>query len=64
MRLYKQSANMSAFRGELNKVGRDDMISLDSDTSAEIVANLKRRFQSSIIYTNIGSVVISVNPVC
>lgn len=53
---------MSVFRGELNKVGRDDMISLEADDNAAIMDNLKKRFQSNIIYTSIGSVVISINP--
>jgi myosin-1 len=56
------SFEMSVFRGELNKVGRDDMITLDASDNAAIVDNLKRRFDSSIIYTNIGAVVISLNP--
>ena len=53
---------MSAFRGELNRIGQDDMITLSSSDDNAIVDNLKKRLKGSIIYTAIGSVQISVNP--
>jgi hypothetical protein len=53
---------MSAFSGERDKVGRDDMVEASISSDAEILANLKKRLASSIIFTSIGSVILSVNP--
>jgi len=41
---------MAAFRGERDLVGRDDMVTLSNLTEAELVANLKKRYTSGIIY--------------
>lgn len=53
---------MSAFKGELDRVGRDDMVASHIDNDEAIVANLKKRLGSSVIFTAIGSVILSVNP--
>jgi hypothetical protein len=53
---------MSAFSGERDKVGKDDMVAASISSDEEILANLKKRLNSSIIFTSIGSVILSVNP--
>eukprot|EP01102_Stenamoeba_stenopodia_P000528 TRINITY_DN1051_c0_g1_i3.p1 TRINITY_DN1051_c0_g1~~TRINITY_DN1051_c0_g1_i3.p1 ORF type:complete len:171 (-),score=32.11 TRINITY_DN1051_c0_g1_i3:29-541(-) len=53
---------MAALRGERDLVGRDDMVTLSSLTEAEMVANIKKRYAASVIYTSIGAVLISLNP--
>jgi myosin-1 len=53
---------MSAFKGELDRVGRDDMVASAIDNDADICANLKKRLGAGIIFTAIGSVILSVNP--
>lgn len=53
---------MAALRGDRDKVGRDDMTTLTAVSETDIVNNLRQRYQSSIIYTSIGSVLISINP--
>ncbi|EFA78349.1 myosin IC [Heterostelium album PN500] len=42
--------------------GLDDMTLLSKVTNDQILENLKKRFEKDIIYTNIGDVLISVNP--
>lgn len=63
-------------RGEKDKVGRDDMVTLSSITEEEMLSNLKKRYADGMIYvyisawfwinvifqTCIGSVLISLNP--
>eukprot|EP01114_Cavostelium_apophysatum_P015638 TRINITY_DN4304_c0_g1_i2.p1 TRINITY_DN4304_c0_g1~~TRINITY_DN4304_c0_g1_i2.p1 ORF type:complete len:821 (-),score=179.67 TRINITY_DN4304_c0_g1_i2:123-2585(-) len=51
-----------ALRGERDKVGRDDMVTLTDVSDREIIANLKKRYMEGVIYTSIGSVLISLNP--
>jgi hypothetical protein len=53
---------MSAFSGERDRVGKDDMVAASISSDEEILANLKKRLNSSIIFTSIGSVILSVNP--
>lgn len=44
------------------KEGVDDLVLLPKITEDQIVDNLKRRYGVDLIYTNIGPVLISVNP--
>jgi hypothetical protein len=43
-------------------IGLQDMVLLDEISEKKILDNLGERFKSGVIYTYIGSVVISVNP--
>lgn len=43
-------------------VGLQDMVLIDELDEKFILKNLHQRFQQGVIYTYIGSVVISVNP--
>eukprot|EP01111_Echinosteliopsis_oligospora_P014908 TRINITY_DN5735_c0_g1_i1.p1 TRINITY_DN5735_c0_g1~~TRINITY_DN5735_c0_g1_i1.p1 ORF type:complete len:806 (-),score=234.13 TRINITY_DN5735_c0_g1_i1:55-2472(-) len=49
-------------KGERDKVGRDDMVTLAGVSEGEIMSNLKTRYQDGVIYTSIGAVLISINP--
>jgi len=42
--------------------GVDDLVLMPKITEADIVANLEKRYYIDLIYTNIGPVLISVNP--
>eukprot|EP01133_Synstelium_polycarpum_P004330 gene4330-5057_t len=44
------------------KQGTDDLVMLPKISEDEIVENLKKRYMNDFIYTNIGPVLISVNP--
>ncbi|KAH9256360.1 hypothetical protein BASA81_005593 [Batrachochytrium salamandrivorans] len=46
----------------LEKGKVDDLILLDEVSEAAIVNNIRARFQSDLIYTSIGSVLVSMNP--
>lgn len=46
----------------MSQSGLDDMTLLSKLTNEQIMQNLKERFDNGIIYTNIGEVLISVNP--
>ncbi|ELR21237.1 myosin1, putative [Acanthamoeba castellanii str. Neff] len=55
--------------GELAKVAKsvldksvDDLVQMDDINEAMIVHNLRKRFKNDQIYTNIGTILISVNP--
>lgn len=65
------------FRGETNfvvkstqkktgknfqKQGVDDLVMLPKVNEESVVENIKKRYMNDIIYTNIGPVLISVNP--
>ena len=43
-------------------VGLQDMVLIDKMDEKCIINNLKIRFQQGVVYTYIGSVVISINP--
>ncbi|KAN0022743.1 hypothetical protein ACTFIU_005479 [Dictyostelium citrinum] len=47
---------------QMKNEGLDDMTLLSKVTNDQILDNLKKRFEKDIIYTNIGDVLISVNP--
>jgi len=42
--------------------GVDDLVMLPKVTEENVIENLKKRYMNDIIYTNIGPVLISVNP--
>jgi len=46
----------------MKQEGLDDMTLLSKVTNEEIAGNLKLRYEKDIIYTNIGQVLISLNP--
>jgi myosin-1 len=46
----------------LNIVKLDNLVMMDSITEAEVVSVLKARFLAEEIYTNIGSVLVALNP--
>ncbi|KAM6965470.1 unconventional myosin-Ih [Aplochiton taeniatus] len=45
-----------------NKVGIQDFVLLDETTEAAVLDNLKKRFNRDLIYTYIGTLLVSVNP--
>ncbi|CAL8348032.1 unnamed protein product [Lota lota] len=45
-----------------DKVGIQDFVLLDETTEAAFMDNLKKRFNKDLIYTYIGTLVVSVNP--
>mmetsp|Transcript_21147 Transcript_21147/g.82083 ORF Transcript_21147/g.82083 Transcript_21147/m.82083 type:complete len:1100 (-) Transcript_21147:145-3444(-) len=51
-----------AWKDVMSQSGLDDMTLLSKLTNEQIMQNLKERFENGIIYTNIGDVLISVNP--
>lgn len=51
-----------AWKDVMNQSGLDDMTLLSKLTNEQISQNLKERFDNGIIYTNIGDVLISMNP--
>ncbi|KAL6042070.1 Myosin motor domain-containing protein, partial [Balamuthia mandrillaris] len=46
----------------LQQVGVPDMITMDDLSEETILQNLKLRYERSLIYTNTGSILVSVNP--
>uniref|UniRef100_A0A8U7N5V6 Myosin IH n=1 Tax=Corvus moneduloides TaxID=1196302 RepID=A0A8U7N5V6_CORMO len=56
-------ANMEGALIARDKVGVQDFVLLDSHTSeAAFLNNLRKRYQENLIYTYIGSLLVSVNP--
>jgi len=53
---------MVDFENERDRVGVDDLVMLDDLSESSIVENLRKRYSKGIIYTSIGSVLISLNP--
>jgi len=51
-----------AWKDVMNQTGLDDMTLLSKLTNEQIMENLKERFENAVIYTNIGDVLISLNP--
>lgn len=39
-------------RGEKDKVGRDDMVTLASITEEEMIGNLRKRYSEGVIYVS------------
>eukprot|EP01095_Lingulamoeba_sp_RSL-Kostka_P006267 TRINITY_DN195_c0_g1_i1.p1 TRINITY_DN195_c0_g1~~TRINITY_DN195_c0_g1_i1.p1 ORF type:complete len:1110 (+),score=492.52 TRINITY_DN195_c0_g1_i1:3702-7031(+) len=54
--------NQPAWKDVMAQSGLDDMTLLSKVSNDQIMENLKERFYNGIIYTNIGDVLISVNP--
>src|SRR3989338_506265 len=53
---------MSAFRALFNNSGVDDLVMISSPSNGEITTQLETRLMRDFIYTNIGEVLVSVNP--
>ncbi|KAM9744048.1 LOW QUALITY PROTEIN: unconventional myosin-Ih [Menidia menidia] len=45
-----------------DRVGIQDFVLLDETTEAAFISNLKKRFSKDLIYTYIGTLLVSVNP--
>ncbi|XP_037536368.1 unconventional myosin-Ih [Nematolebias whitei] len=45
-----------------DRVGIQDFVLLDETTEAAVISNLKKRFNKDLIYTYIGTLLVSVNP--
>ncbi|XP_027890197.1 unconventional myosin-Ih isoform X1 [Xiphophorus couchianus] len=45
-----------------DRVGIQDFVLLDETTEVAIISNLKKRFSKDLIYTYIGTLIVSVNP--
>ncbi|XP_012718841.2 unconventional myosin-Ih [Fundulus heteroclitus] len=45
-----------------DRVGIQDFVLLDETTEVAVVSNLKKRFSKDLIYTYIGTLLVSVNP--
>ncbi|MED6259308.1 Unconventional myosin-Ih [Ataeniobius toweri] len=45
-----------------DRVGIQDFVLLDETTEVAVVSNLKKRFTKDLIYTYIGTLLVSVNP--
>ncbi|XP_029960506.1 unconventional myosin-Ih [Salarias fasciatus] len=45
-----------------DRVGIQDFVLLDETTEAAFLSNLKKRFSNDLIYTYIGTLIVSVNP--
>lgn len=50
------------FQSKKGQNGVDDMVMLPKIDESSLVDNLKKRYDSDAIYTNIGPVLLSVNP--
>tara|TARA_B100000768_G_C11068362_1_gene285463 strand:+ start:87 stop:338 length:252 start_codon:yes stop_codon:yes gene_type:complete len=49
-------------RRVFDKAKIDDLVLLNNISEDEILGTLRRRFESDLIYTTIGPVLLSVNP--
>ncbi|MEQ2291817.1 hypothetical protein AMECASPLE_016809 [Ameca splendens] len=45
-----------------DRVGIQDFVLLDETTEVAVISNLKKRFTKDLIYTYIGTLLVSVNP--
>uniref|UniRef100_A0A3Q3B9E4 Myosin IHa n=1 Tax=Kryptolebias marmoratus TaxID=37003 RepID=A0A3Q3B9E4_KRYMA len=45
-----------------DRVGIQDFVLLDETTEAAVISNLKKRFSKDLIYTYIGTLLVSINP--
>ncbi|XP_023199813.1 unconventional myosin-Ih-like isoform X3 [Xiphophorus maculatus] len=45
-----------------DRVGIQDFVLLDETTEVAVISNLKKRFSKDLIYTYIGTLIVSVNP--
>uniref|UniRef100_A0A3B4WXD0 Myosin motor domain-containing protein n=1 Tax=Seriola lalandi dorsalis TaxID=1841481 RepID=A0A3B4WXD0_SERLL len=46
----------------LDRVGIQDFVLLDETTETAFLSNLNKRFSKDLIYTYIGTLLVSVNP--
>jgi myosin heavy subunit len=51
-----------AWRDKIAQKGVDDMTLLSKIDESSVAHNLRERFENDVIYTNIGDVLISMNP--
>ena len=55
---------MKKGRKNFDEVGVDDLVMLPKVTEEGILDNLRKRYNNKLIYSNIGPVLIAVNPYC
>uniref|UniRef100_A0A669C5W1 Myosin IH n=1 Tax=Oreochromis niloticus TaxID=8128 RepID=A0A669C5W1_ORENI len=59
---HKTNKNMEGALTARDRVGIQDFVLLDETTEAAFLSNLKKRFSKDLIYTYIGTLLVSVNP--
>ena len=57
-----QDGDAEAFIAKVTGFGSNDMCLMQTLTMDSILANLKKRFVAEIVYTNVGDIVVSLNP--
>jgi myosin heavy subunit len=62
MQPARQDGDPDAFIVKLVGNGANDMCSMGTLTRQSILKNLRLRFQSELVYTYVGDIVLSVNP--
>src|SRR3989338_7810054 len=60
--LKKKAAAMKKTKANFVQMGVEDLVMLPKVTEEAIIENLQKRYMQDLIYTNIGPVLISINP--